>query len=423
MNQPPGFRHQIFRVFLLGAATLLTFHTLTFHIGVLVTENNVLKRRMNIVAPFHLSQFAAGKQGIIEVDPLLTLYESHDLLPRHIAIEVPPDWTGSQHLELEQEKEYQLIAQQITVNGASKIVYAVEDANPLEWDDTEFLLAAIALVLLAMLLFLVPTIYMIKATERIASPFLKLAEQLKTDSVSNFAQISPGTERSREFDQILQALNAYRSRLERHIKREQSFTRYVSHELRTPIMVIKGTISNLRRSLPEANQKPADKIAQVADQMAELTTTLLMLARDNQSDTETTQVNTTFLDQLCAELEGTITANETEFHKQLVTPFEIPAQPQLFKAVLHNLLNNAFACSVNGKVTLTVTEQGIEVVDNGVGLDSKPRGYEGFGIGLVLVEDICNKYGWDFYLANNPDSPGCTASVGFRSRYSTMVSG
>lgn len=52
------------------------------------------------------------------------------------------------------------------------------------------------------------------------------------------------------------------------------------------------------------------------------------------------------------------------------------------------------------------------MIDTGIGLDNKPRGYEGFGIGLTIVKDICNKYAWQFSLENNK-TQGCIASVKF----------
>ena len=39
-----------------------------------------------------------------------------------------------------------------------------------------------------------------------------------------------------------------------------------------------------------------------------------------------------------------------------------------------------------------VSEKMVEIIDNGVGLNEKPRGYEGFGIGLQIVNDICQRY-------------------------------
>ncbi|MEM0911886.1 MAG: ATP-binding protein, partial [Pseudomonadota bacterium] len=90
----------------------------------------------------------------------------------------------------------------------------------------------------------------------------------------------------------------------------------------------------------------------------------------------------------------------------------VRANTLLLSAVIKNLLINAFGCSVNGEVSLTIDERSIQVIDNGIGLGAKPRGYEGFGVGLILVEDICKKYGWKFTLTENKGK-GCTARVVF----------
>ena len=62
--------------------------------------------------------------------------------------------------------------------------------------------------------------------------------------------------------------------------------------------------------------------------------------------------------------------------------------------------------------TVFVSEKMVEIIDNGAGLNEKPRGYEGFGIGLQIVNDICQRYQWQFSLNNNANG-GCTARVLF----------
>ncbi|WP_435276070.1 hypothetical protein ACMAZF_03350 [Psychrobium sp. nBUS_13] len=47
---------------------------------------------------------------------------------------------------------------------------------------------------------------------------------------------------------------------------------------------------------------------------------------------------------------------------------------QIFNAIgiISNLLLNAINCSINGNVTLMVSQRNISVIDNGVGLNKKP---------------------------------------------------
>ncbi len=76
-------------------------------------------------------------------------------------------------------------------------------------------------------------------------------------------------------------------------------------------------------------------------------------------------------------------------------------KPVLLRAVIQNISLSAINCAVDGEVSISISSHQITIIDNGVGLDSKPRGDEGFGIGLNLVRDIFQKYNWQFSLTNN----------------------
>ena len=412
MKAARGFSDKIIRIYLIGASILLAVYMLAFHAGVLITENNIAERRLTMVAPFHFNEFDYGKQGTVVIDPLLTLYEKHALLPAHIKAYIPIGWTGSKHLLLEDEREYQVIAQEKRINEQSSIVYAIEDANVLEWDDTQFVLTEFALLGMGILVFLLTMSYMVKAAKHIAEPFLNLAQKLTNDTSTDFDHIEIKGETSRELEQVVAAINHYRTHIHAQLNREKSFTRYVSHELRTPITIIQGALSNLKRDLAQTPNRSVDKINRAAKQMQVLTQTFLYLAREQATEDAITQVNANFVEALCEPMHDVIAAHDINFVWHLDASFEISSHPRLFEAVLHNLLKNAFACSVNSQVSLHITQLGIQVVDNGVGLNTKPRGYEGFGIGLVLVKDICNKYNWQFELVGN-ESKGCTASIVF----------
>lgn len=408
----PSFSDRIIRIYLLGASVLLGFYIFAFHAGILLTENALVERRLEIVAPYYFELFGGSTDEVIVIDPVLTMYTSHSALPLHIQSKVSPDWQGTLHLLLEDEREFQVIAREINIGGGPKTFYAVEDSNALEWDDTQFVMTEVLLGLVGIVMFLVTMAYMFKAAKRMASPFKQVAKKLHGDASDDFDPIAPRGDETTELNHMVSALNEYRSRLRKQLEREKSFTRYVSHELRTPMMIITGAISHLRRVDSENISKPVKKIARATEQMQDLIHTFLLLARDQDQALSSIAINNNLLDQLCEELEGVITANNVAFHFQLQADFCIDGHPQLFKAVIHNLLKNAFACSVDGRVVLMMSETGMEVIDDGVGLDAKPRGYEGFGIGLVLVQDICSKYGWRFALRNNPQN-GCTASIQF----------
>lgn len=411
MKSPQGFSSKIIRIYLIGASILLGFYMFAFHSGTMLTENAVMERRINMVADFHFARFQQGEQGAIAIDPLLTIYDDYHQLPNHIRSEIGPGWTGSTQVLLEDDSEFQVLAARLQSNS-TKTVYAVEYTNAVEWNDTRLIFIELTIALIGLVVFLLTALYMVKAARHIALPFLHLSQTLETDTLCNFEQIHPVGEKSRELLQIIKGLNTYRSGLAIQLEREKSFTRYVSHELRTPMMIIKGAISNLRQQSGGVESKAMKKIEKATEQMQALTQTFLMLAREEAPQSETTDIDTLFVTQIQMELEDTICANEINFQWHLESVVSLSAQPLLIKAVILNLLKNAFACSVQGHVSLVIRKHGIEVIDDGVGLDAKTRSYEGFGIGLVLVTDICKKYDWRFSLKNN-DGKGCTATLAF----------
>ncbi|MEM0912409.1 MAG: HAMP domain-containing sensor histidine kinase [Pseudomonadota bacterium] len=412
MTTPPGFARSIIRLYLLGAGLLMGFYLFAFHAGVLVTENTVIERRLDAVAPFHLAKYTSGATGIVTIDPLLTLYSDFALLPTKLSSQLSKDWIGNKQIMLANEEEYRIFAQDIQIDGQPRVVYAVEDSNSVEWDDYGFLMIEISLGGVGIILFLLTALYMVKSANKISMPFASLAKKLEINPLANFEQLQPEGQNSNELHQILHAINAYRARLCVLIRREKSFTRYVSHELRTPMMLIKAAISNIKQQDVTRFQKPIEKIEKATNQMDALVQTFLHLARDEGVHEHATTIDDVFLNSLEDELSPMIETNHIVFSSQVDSVVELRCNPLLIKSIFINLLKNAFASAVNGNVSLHINQNKIKVIDDGVGLDANPRGYEGFGIGLELVKDICQKYDWTFRIENN-QGPGCMAVVIF----------
>lgn len=88
----------------------------------------------------------------------------------------------------------------------------------------------------------------------------------------------------------------------------------------------------------------------------------------------------------------------------------MPKSP--FHILLGNLIKNAFAYTQKGEVKVLVTQNQIAVIDTGKGgLEVETLSpQEGFGLGLLLVKDICHRYHWEFSLSDN-DVGGSTATI------------
>jgi len=399
---------RITRVFLIGAAALLLTYGLLFKTSILVTENKNSMHRLVLVAPHYFAQYQQDAQGKVVIDPLLTMYDDHALLPQNIRNELPPQWTGVESVHFEDDSEFAIFAKK----QGNKTYYLVEDSNAIEWSDGAFILIELLLFSCGLVLFLIAAFTIKSSANKIAAPFSQLAHTLASDSGDNFNKLTTQGPPSYELQQTLSAINNYRDKISQAITREQSFTRYVSHELRTPMTIIKGSVSLLKKHQDASIDKQCKRINQALDEMEALTQTFLLLARDEVDSKHELIINQLVIEQQQEALSSYIHHNNCTITIQVLDNITLPVETTLFNALLKNLLLNAINCTPNGNISVFMDQQQLSVIDNGSGLDNKHRGYEGFGIGLIIVKDICKKYHWSFSLANNPDK-GCTAQVTF----------
>jgi len=403
---------KISRVYLLGAATLLICYALMFKATILVTENKSSMHRLVITAPHHFKHYQQGETGTVKIDPLLTIYDDFESLPLQIQRRIGPNWIGIQSYHFEDESEFAVFGKEVSTPNGKINAFAVEDIDAIEWSDSMFILLEGAVFFTGLILFIISAGFIIKLAGRISAPFVQLAEQLEQECITDFSELKVEGTSSKELEQIRKAINDYRFKISQSLAREQAFTRYVSHELRTPMTVIKGTLSILKRQQLPVVEKQSLRIKAAISEMEQLTNTFLLLARNDELAAEPFIINETYINNQVTEIYHLLEANQTKFTLQLQHNVEISAHKILFNAILKNLLINAINCTYQGTVSIFIDKHQLNVIDTGVGLDNKPRGYEGFGIGLTIVKDICNKYGWQFSLENNA-TQGCTASVKF----------
>ena len=99
----------------------------------------------------------------------------------------------------------------------------------------------------------------------------------------------------------------------------------------------------------------------------------------------------------------------------------------LLRAVMANLLRNAVHYTDHGFVRLVLRRRGFSVIDSGAGIpeDQRTRVFQpfirgdvsrgdGIGIGLSLVQRICNRQGWTIALDEHTGG-GCEFRVDFGS--------
>ncbi|WP_050814846.1 sensor histidine kinase [Achromobacter arsenitoxydans] len=261
----------------------------------------------------------------------------------------------------------------------------------------------------------------ILATRRMLRPLARLAAQVNARAAqppqTRLAQDYPPD----EIGQLAAAFDSTYNQLEQALRREQLFTADVGHELRTPLMVISSSCELLReeQALDAAGQARLARIEAAASDMGERLDTYLMLARGGDAADLFARESAAAAarGQLAA---WTAVAQRRDMRLTLeeatqITPALLFPAP-LLRAVLSNLIRNSLQyAGPQARVVITAGPDFMQVADDGPGIPAERqasifnpfvRGEEpdagNLGLGLSLVQRICEHQGWRVSLASRP---------------------
>ena len=247
---------------------------------------------------------------------------------------------------------------------------------------------------------------------RVMAPVIRLARQVRhRDQLLGLAPPLAPDYAADEVGQLAVAFDATLGRLRDALTRERLFTSDVSHELRTPLMVLASSCELLLENPAIDNRARAqvERISRATEEMGELVQTFLMLARAQRDEGAVASRAT--LREVGNELIGVW--RDTIEQKGLTLSYhDAGALPTLYNAtflqsVMGNLLRNAAHYTEQGYIRLTLEPNGFTVEDSGVGIPEEHREAmfqpfvrggekrgDGLGLGLSLVQRICEDQGW-----------------------------
>lgn len=196
-------------------------------------------------------------------------------------------------------------------------------------------------------------------------------------------------------------------RISAFVMRERDFTGSASHELRTPITVITGAIELLQQSdLSDEDAKAVDRIRRATLEMKSTIEMFLCIAREADDGLYDEQflvapLVSRAVDQQRYLLNGKRVDVDVE---SLATPV-LRGHPQAFLIAVTNLIRNAFEQTPGGQGPITVLLKEHELlVTNRLGGDEVGRftsagsTSNGHGLGLGIVQRLCERNGWEFSL-------------------------
>lgn len=261
---------------------------------------------------------------------------------------------------------------------------------------------------------------------RVISPLSRLAVQLGQTQPGDSELSLEGLNRDDEVGELARTFARYQQRMQEFIRRENYFTADVSHELRTPIAIVLGTVEVLEQdeTLTPKQRERVTRIRRAAQDMADLTSALLLLSREQRLRTDENLCYVSDVVQACVDKHKHLIGNrvirlELEFVDEPYLNVERP----LLEIVIANLLRNAFFNMQSGVVSLRLEARRFVLSDTGCGMSHEVQEHiferhfkgaasSGAGVGLSLVKRICDRYGWRISVASEPGQ-GTTIEVAF----------
>jgi signal transduction histidine kinase len=231
---------------------------------------------------------------------------------------------------------------------------------------------------------------------------------------------------SDEVGELARAFDRYLRRLRDFIERENYFTADVSHELRTPLAIMLGTVEVLESdsALTPKQKERIARIKRAAQDMTDLTSALLLMARERLYNPDELPCEVAELAKACAEKHRHLIGDRPiRLQLELVANPSLIVERPLLEIVIGNLVRNALFHTQSGVVVLRLEADRLIVSDTGIGMgpEELSRAMErhfkgptsaGSGVGLSLVKRICDRYGWQILLQSERGQ-GTTAEIRF----------
>lgn len=226
--------------------------------------------------------------------------------------------------------------------------------------------------------------------------------------------------------------HSIKKQLETTAEQSEQFSKMLSHDLKNIFNVTQGYADLLANSdnLSKKEKTYAQKIIDSMDRVTTITENIKIL---NESDGKISQDSLTnvsvkqLLQESWGEFCGEMCDSKLEIDSGLDTT-TVHANKSLFKQALGNILLNAvehndttITISISGTYDETGALQKLHIKDNGSGFDGDPQEYisptkttkrTGGGIGLYIVQKVCQHHLWSIEAQNHEDG-GAEFTISF----------
>lgn len=413
---------RIVTAFVLMTVAVAGLFSLSISLTVSTVEDQLVSDSMNRHLDFVIAEAAQGRTP--NIGPDLTLH----ITPTRDTTSAPPwlqDLAPGLHEQVFDDEAFHVLVR----DDGEQRYYLVLDQEEFERREiTLFRIVSIGFVLCVLAAWALGAML----ARTVIAPVVRLSNQVQhRDQLLPVApQLAPDYAND-EVGKLAAAFDTTLGQLRQAFEREQLFTSDVSHELRTPLMIIASSCEILLEQghLSAAQRTQLERISRASGEMSELVETFLGLARApnaREAGGASSRLSVVADEQA---LRWHPEAESRGLKLEVVTEASDDGQYQgpLLRVVMSNLLRNAVHYTDHGFVRLALRHRGFSVIDSGAGIpeDQRTRVFQpfirgdasrgdGIGIGLSLVQRICNRQGWMITLAAHAGG-GCEFRVDFGS--------
>jgi signal transduction histidine kinase len=240
--------------------------------------------------------------------------------------------------------------------------------------------------------------------------FFTALNKLKTFNAEKGAIIAHESD-VQEFNELNIVLENITDRLSKDYQNLREYTDHTTHELQTPLAIIKSKIELLLQSenLQKSELEYISDISKNADHLSRLNSTLALITRiENQQYKKKSEINlASLIDRQLEMLKELIELREILIRKKVLNPDIIVHMDHgLANMLIINLLKNAIVHNLDeGIIEIELLENQLIFRNSGPETRLEPeklfdRFYrdskksDSFGLGLSLVNKICEYYGF-----------------------------
>ncbi|MCL1048657.1 HAMP domain-containing histidine kinase [Shewanella abyssi] len=398
-------------------------------------EDEVNQHELESSAPYAISQFQQGAKQPLEIGLHIQVYYSPELIPQKYGnlSHFPVGFNGevlnnhpvgfwnelitmnpfSDHTAPSRQEIF-FYRGEFLLDGQLEPLFLIMPTENVELSDTEWNAINLFVLCFIGVLFMLFGFAIHKLSRRLVEPVAQLSRQLKSTEPNVTFGVSDQS--ATEFRELADSLNHYRQQNEMMIKQEQAFARYASHELRTPLTVISGAAKlQEQNNALEFQARQRDRIQRAALDMQHTIDALLNLVKQERATGSHPPRSLTLAEvqQIVLPLQGLASSKSISVCINFEQAPIIKPASAVLRMLLNNVISNAINASDSGEISISINSHEIVISDKGRGLtESEQENEHGHGLGLLIVDSLCQRYHWQFSLANTQPT-GCCARLTF----------